>query len=156
MLFRSMDASAVVTATGITGYYSFFTGKFGQTGEPTFSNVKVSTDSICIATYTVNKTTNVATLFDNIKLIKTTPNAVNSVYSDNSGVIVYPNPAQAEIAVNGLESVDKMELFDLGGKKMMSVVNDKKMNVATLQNGVYLLKINFSDKQVIRKVSINK
>ena len=151
-----MDASAVVTATGITGYYSFFTGKFGQTGEPTFSNVKVSTDSICIATYTVNKTTNVATLFDNIKLIKTTPNAVNSVYSENSGVIVYPNPAQTEIAVNGLASVDKMELFDLGGKKMMSVLNDKKMSVASLQNGVYLLKINFSDKQVVRKVSINK
>ncbi|MEI6753410.1 MAG: metallophosphoesterase [Paludibacter sp.] len=151
-----MDSAKVVTATGITGYFNFFSGKFGQTGEPTFSNVKVSTDSICIATYTVNKTTNVATLYDSIKLIKATPNAVNSVYSDDASVIVSPIPARIEIAVSGLESVDKMELFDLGGKKVVSVVNDKKMSVASLQNGVYLLKINSNEKQLIRKVTINK
>ena len=151
-----MDASAVVTATGITGYYNFFTGKFGQTGEPTFSNVKVSSDSICIATYTVNKTTNVATLFDNIRLVKTSPNAVNSTYLDNSNVIVFPVPTQNELTVSGLESIDKMELFDLGGKKIVSVVNDSKMSVASLQNGVYLLKIHSNDKQIVRKVTINK
>ena len=150
------EMDAVASTTGINGYFNFFNGKFGQTGEPTFSNIKVSTDSICIATYTVNKTTNVATLYDNFKLIKTTPNAVNSVYSDDASVIVYPIPAKNEIAVSGLESIDKMELFDLGGKKVVSVVNDRKMNVASLQNGVYLLKINSNDKLVVRKVTINK
>ena len=81
---------------------------------------------------------------------------MNSVYSEDAGVIVYPIPAQTEIAVSGLESVDKMELFDLGGKKVISVVNDKRMNVASLQNGVYLLRINSNNKQLVRKVTISK
>ena len=54
---------------GITDYFSFFTGRFGQTGEPTFSNITVSTGAINIATYTVNDAGK-ATLFDTINIVK--------------------------------------------------------------------------------------
>lgn len=53
---------------GITNYFSFFTGRFGQNGEPTFSKVTISTDSINIATYAVNDF-GVATLFDAFKIV---------------------------------------------------------------------------------------
>jgi len=59
------------TSLGITNYYGMFTGRFGQTNNPSFSNITVSTDTISIKTYVVNSL-NVATAYDNIKIIKAT------------------------------------------------------------------------------------
>jgi hypothetical protein len=63
--------NAAFSAHGVPNYFSLFTGRFGQTGEPTFSNVIVSTDTIFITTYTVNDQ-GVASLFDSFKIIKNT------------------------------------------------------------------------------------
>lgn len=54
---------------GISNYFSFFTGRFGQTGEPTFSNISVNSDSINVITYTVNDS-GVPAVFDKFKVIK--------------------------------------------------------------------------------------
>jgi len=53
---------------GIKDYFDLL-NKFGQTGEPTFSRVSVSTDAIDIATYTVSDT-GAATLFDRFRIVK--------------------------------------------------------------------------------------
>jgi len=63
--------AAVEAGVGISNYFSMFTGRFGQTGEPTFSNVEVSSDTIIISTYTVNDQ-GTASLFDSFKIIKNT------------------------------------------------------------------------------------
>ncbi len=66
-------SEAVMTADeaklGISNYFSFFTGRFGQTGEPTFSNISVNSDSINVITYTVNDS-GVPAIFDKFKVIK--------------------------------------------------------------------------------------
>ncbi|MDR1698667.1 MAG: metallophosphoesterase family protein [Prevotellaceae bacterium] len=54
--------------TRVPNYYQFF-HRFGQTGEPTFSKVTVSTDAIKISTYTVNDAAE-PTLFDAFEVIK--------------------------------------------------------------------------------------
>jgi acid phosphatase type 7 len=59
-------------ATGISDYFTYFTGRFGQTGEPTFSNISVSTNAIKVNTYTVSDS-GVATLFDTFNIVKTIP-----------------------------------------------------------------------------------
>ena len=53
---------------GMKDYFDML-NKYGQTGEPTFSRISVSTDVIDIATYTVNDT-GMATLFDEIRIVK--------------------------------------------------------------------------------------
>jgi len=53
---------------GITGFFDML-NKFGQTGEPTFSRVKVSTAAIDVATYTVGDSGEVA-LFDAFQIVK--------------------------------------------------------------------------------------
>jgi acid phosphatase type 7 len=58
--------------TGISDYFTYFTGRFGQSGEPTFSNISVSTDAIKVNTYTVNDG-GLATLFDSFNIVKTVP-----------------------------------------------------------------------------------
>jgi len=63
-------------ATGISDYISYFTGRFGQTGEPTFSNISVSTDAINVNTYTVSDDGK-ATLFDTFSIVKTVPGGMS-------------------------------------------------------------------------------
>jgi hypothetical protein len=53
---------------GVKDYFDLF-NKFGQTGEPTFSRVKVSTDAIEIDTYTVSDNGETA-LFDAFRIVK--------------------------------------------------------------------------------------
>lgn len=55
--------SAALSATGVDNYWGLFTGRFGQTGEPTSSRVHVADDLITFATYTVDDEGQ-ATLFD--------------------------------------------------------------------------------------------
>ena len=69
--YEPRDSATMATAEGplgITNYFGLFTGRFGQTGEPTFSYVTVSSDTISISTYTVNDTGKV-TLFDAFKIV---------------------------------------------------------------------------------------
>ena len=53
---------------GVKGYFALF-NKFGQTGEPTFSRIKVSTDTIEIATYTVDDVGKTS-LFDSFQIVR--------------------------------------------------------------------------------------
>ena len=73
--------AAVEAGLGVTNYFGMFTGRFGQTGEPTFSNIEVTTDTITISTYTVNDQ-GVATLFDSFKIIK---NTLENQWTGNNG-----------------------------------------------------------------------
>jgi hypothetical protein len=53
---------------GVKDYFSFF-NKYGQTGEPTFSKLSVSTDAINIETFTVDDA-GIATLYDQFRIVK--------------------------------------------------------------------------------------
>ena len=55
--------------TGIKDYYSLFTGRFGQTGYPTFSNCRVTPDTIFISTWQVFDDGS-SSLLDKIKITK--------------------------------------------------------------------------------------
>ena len=54
---------------GIKNYFGLFSGRFGQTGRPTFSNISVTRDTITVSTFEVFDEGN-ASLFDKIKLVK--------------------------------------------------------------------------------------
>ena len=63
------EMDSTETKLGVKNYFSLFSGRFGQTGRPTFSNIKVTRDTITISTYEVFDEGN-ASLFDRIKLVK--------------------------------------------------------------------------------------
>ena len=64
-----MGSENVIRDTGIPDYFSLFTGHFGQDGNPMFSNISVSTDSIDVKTFEVNAS-GVAEPFDEFKVVK--------------------------------------------------------------------------------------
>jgi uncharacterized protein YigE (DUF2233 family) len=51
-MIKMIEMEAAKSSHGITNYMELFTGKFGQTGEPTLSNVNVTTDAITITNAT--------------------------------------------------------------------------------------------------------
>lgn len=83
---------ATETSLGMSNYFGLFTGRFGQTGEPTFSHVSVSSDSISISTYTVNDIGE-PTLFDKFYITKSTP--VASVSLSDSNVTVFAGQSKS-------------------------------------------------------------
>ena len=148
--------AATETSLGISDYFSFFTGRLGQTSEPTFSNISVSSDSIVIATHALNVTTGVAYLFDKFRLVKTDSVASNkSIPLEGNVLVISPNPVKTQIRLTGSTPVQKMELYALSGKMVSSLVNQNQLNVALLPNGVYILKVTWNDNPYVGKVIID-
>jgi acid phosphatase type 7 len=64
---RQMDKNEA--KLGINNYFGLFTGRFGQNGRPTFSNLIVTNDTITVATYGISDDGS-AKLFDKFKVTK--------------------------------------------------------------------------------------
>ena len=67
----SMSEEDFVSSTGLANYSTLFTGRFGNTDNPTFSNITVSTDNILINTWEMKDGNPVE--FDQIKVVKSPP-----------------------------------------------------------------------------------
>jgi hypothetical protein len=66
-----LDSMTLANTGGIENYRDFFTGIFGQNGNPTYSHVSVSTDSIVITTYEMVNGNDVE--LDKIRVVKQCP-----------------------------------------------------------------------------------
>ena len=66
--FCRYTMEAIFPQHSVNDYFGLF-NKFGQTGKPTFSCVKVSTDAIEIDTYTVDDNGE-TTLFDAFRIVR--------------------------------------------------------------------------------------
>lgn len=72
---------------------------------------------------------------------------------------VFPNPAQNEININGVESGSVMELMDLTGKVMVSqkvVGNNTIISTENISNGIYFVRIENKGVVSTQKVIISK
>lgn len=67
---------------------------------------------------------------------------------------IFPNPANGNIRIEGFadNSITKVEVFDLYGRKLLSV-NNVEINISNLSSGIYLVVITDNEqKQIGRKV----
>ncbi|MEG1544651.1 MAG: T9SS type A sorting domain-containing protein, partial [Tannerellaceae bacterium] len=151
--YEPRNESAMIAAIGdhaVNNYWGLFSGKFGQTGEPTFSDIKVSSDKIVISTYTVDGL-GIPTLFDSFTLKK--DKAVTSVMNvpEAEKVSIYPNPATEVINIGGV-TADKVELFSTGGERVQQVSAGNQVNVSSLANGIYIVKVTAGQDTYFSKI----
>ena len=66
-------------------------------------------------------------------------------------ISLYPNPAQEVLNVSSSNSITKIEVYDLLGKKVASNNNAKNVNVAALGKGVYVVKVAQENGSVVAK-----
>ena len=136
----------------IPNYYQFF-NRFGQTGEPTFSSVKVSTDAIRIATYTVNDA-GVPALFDEFKIVKGHSGGIINVEDDV--IQIYPNPTSDIFYIEGAD-ISKVSIYNTIGKLVkIDNVSENSFNIRELPAGVYSIKLETIAKKIIYKTIVKK
>jgi hypothetical protein len=54
---------------------------------------------------------------------------------------VFPNPASDVINVISTIGIDRIELFDISGKKVVSTSQNKQINIKNIKSGLYVLKV---------------
>jgi hypothetical protein len=69
----------------------------------------------------------------------------------NNTISLYPNPANDILNISSSNSITKIEVYDLLGKKVASNNNAKNVNVAALGKGVYVVKVAQENGSVVAK-----
>ena len=74
--------------------------------------------------------------------------------SASNPIQIYPNPASEKVYIKANE-LEAVELFDLQGKKINAKLTaDHSINISTLPNGVYILKLKVNGKVISKKLII--
>jgi len=69
---------------------------------------------------------------------------------------VYPNPASDYIKIASTEVIDRLEVYSILGNSVISKSNSlDRIDVSTLNPGIYLLNIYSGSKKITKKVVIN-
>jgi polyhydroxybutyrate depolymerase len=69
---------------------------------------------------------------------------------------LYPNPFSNEIKIAAEDKIESVEVFDVLGNKLLQENNHPSLlNTTSLSNGIYLVKINFANSSVVKKVVKN-
>jgi len=53
---------------------------------------------------------------------------------------IYPNPVKDILTIDSQKAVEKIEVYDLSGKKAMEVTGQKQVNMSSLAPGTYILR----------------
>lgn len=73
---------------------------------------------------------------------------------DNDSFKVFPNPASDVLNISSQTAIDKIELYNVMGRKVMQSSYTKKLNVQKLGSGIYMLKVFNSNKSATKKLVI--
>ena len=74
----------------------------------------------------------------------------------NNTISLYPNPAQEVLNISSSNSITKIEVYDLLGKKVASNNNASNVNVAALGKGAYIVKVVQENGCVVAKQFIKE
>jgi hypothetical protein len=83
-------------------------------------------------------------------------NSLSTATFTNTDVRVFPNPTNNIINIHSNKSFHALELYNIKGKKIISVKCQNKLSIGSLESGIYILKIKSQqNKQVIKRIVIN-
>ncbi len=64
----------------------------------------------------------------------------NITIKSTKNLIVYPNPANELLTINGLKDIISYEIFDITGALILKGSTNRNIDISGLQQGIYLLK----------------
>ncbi len=67
---------------------------------------------------------------------------------------IFPNPTSEYINITSTLELNKVELFDLLGKRVLDTVKTSQIKITHLQAGIYLLKVHTTNGMLIKKIMI--
>lgn len=78
------------------------------------------------------------------------PLAINN-FDESLEISLFPNPTSGLISFNTVSKIDKIEIYDLNGRKVIENKNTGSINVEQLQNGFYFAKAYFQNNSKTMK-----
>ena len=93
--------------------------------------------------------------YDNISLVASAAASVDKVFA--SKVSIYPNPAKDFLIISSDVTINKVEVYNLLGTKVISTskLNNNNLDISNLANGVYMMKLtsgaSIASKKFIKK-----
>jgi hypothetical protein len=134
----------------VANYWGLFSGKFGQTGDPTFSAITVSADTISVKTYYVNSPGDNKP-FDTFSVIKEKPSTGISA-ANKTGVDIRVNSNAKTIDITGCEP-SKVYVISTAGS-LVKKTSGKTIDISNLSAGVYLIRALAGNNEYSKKVII--
>jgi hypothetical protein len=146
-LFFSLLAMFAVTAAQATSLIGIRADNDKETF--TLSNVlSITFQNGINPTMSVNQNDGLSSTGFKKVLFSDEPNKVEDVNSKS--ILVYPNPVESIIYIDGLNSDADIQILDLKGKTLLQQ-KAQQINVTNLLKGTYLLKINNQSIKFIKK-----
>jgi hypothetical protein len=81
-----------------------------------------------------------------------------NVFNENifDAIVVYPNPANNVLNITDCEGAT-VEIINVSGQIVLSQTNiDGKINISTVPDGFYLVKVNYRNSQFVSKISVQR
>lgn len=78
----------------------------------------------------------------------------NEILQAHQLVNVYPNPTESRIYVDIKEDNFQLDIYDLSGRMVKSIQNEKEFAVDNLGNGLYILKITIEGSVISQKLIV--
>ena len=69
---------------------------------------------------------------------------------NNIGIKIYPNPSSNILHISSEVDVVELKILDLNGKIILNPLPSNKVDISSLKNGIYLLKVNNSFIKVLK------
>ncbi len=86
-------------------------------------------------------------------------NTLSATNFETNSFSLYPNPAKNVLNIRSAGSVEKVEIYDIMGKQVLTAkgfVNDSEINISNLNSGVYLVKIlDQNNNSAVKKLILN-
>ena len=88
-----------------------------------------------------------------LPIINASEDCVTASFEDikNTLVTIYPNPTTDFLSINCNQKPVTIAIYNLLGKEVMSTITSNKVNVKSLPNGVYIIRIKDGLKEVRKK-----
>ena len=147
---NGLHAEFTNTSTGATSYLWNF-GDFQTSTDTNPSHDYINMDY----TYTVTLIAMNDCGSDTISYDISVVNANNNIADNN--INIYPNPSNKFINISGIANNNcKFNIYDIFSRKVFSSkINNNKIDISRLQEGIYFIKI-YTDKGIIIKKFIKK
>ncbi len=94
-----------------------------------------------------------AMVIDYVRVYQNTA-GLNDASLENT-IKIYPNPANEQIKIDSIQKIDKVEIYNLlGSRVLVQLENTDSINLSQLKPGVYLVQLFSGDSRVVRKVVV--
>ena len=81
--------------------------------------------------------------------------STNDIYADPFAVKVYPNPASDYIEIGNVVHAFDVNIFNIVGQKILQAQDQKRIDISSLEKGLYFVEVSTENKTQTRKILVN-